>query len=157
MRVLFSMFCIMLVTLSLFSTEAAAKRFGGGRSFGIQRSHSSLFSSARTATHTPFTRQNAANKSRWGGILGGMLIGGLLTSLFMGHGFGTGLMTWLILGGAIFLLVNFMRSRMQPGWQSNQGAAFRQQPLNDWQRQVIARFLVAKLLLIKSNSCVALR
>ena len=38
-------------------------------------------------------------------MLGGLLIGGLLGSLFMGHGFASGIMSWLMLGIALILLL----------------------------------------------------
>ena len=76
------MFYLLITALSfgVLVNEASAKRFGGGRSFGVQRSHSSLFSS-----HAPQTKAfgQQANTRKWGGVLGGLLVGGLLTSLFM--------------------------------------------------------------------------
>lgn len=121
MRNLFS--CLLIVTLSfgLFIHEASAKRFGGGRSFGAQRSHSSLFSSHKPKASA--TKKQQSTKGKWGGILGGMLIGGLLASLFMGHGLANGLITWLILGAIVFFIVHFLRRKMQPGMQFAQSRA----------------------------------
>lgn len=84
MRTLLSCFLITLLSFGLIINEASAKRFGGGRSFGVQRSQSSLFSSNKTHNTSSLTQK--ANKSRWGGVLGGLLVGGLLASLFMGNG-----------------------------------------------------------------------
>jgi predicted lipid-binding transport protein (Tim44 family) len=65
--------------------------------------------------------------------VGGLLIGGLLTSLFMGHGFANGLMSWIILGAILFFIVNFFRKRMEPGMQTGQFRAFNQKnPLNNF-------------------------
>src|SRR5215216_3263581 len=90
-----------LLSFGLMVNEAAAKRFGGGRSFGVQRSHSSLFSTAPK----PFKTINQPQKqSRWGGLLGGLLIGSVLGALFMNHGFATGLLTWIIIGGLLFFI-----------------------------------------------------
>ena len=139
MRTFFFLTFITLLSCSLLVSEASARRFGGGRSFGVQRSQSSL--------SKPFSQQNAApssasaaqkaNPSRWGGILGGLLVGGLLASLFMGNGLFTGLLTWLALGVVILLAVNFFRRRMQPGYQSasHQQQSFRQDaPFNQFTR-----------------------
>ena len=118
MRNLVTCLLIALLTFGFVVNEASAKRFGGGRSFGVQRSKSSLFS-------TPMQNKNQfgqkASSSRWGGILGGLLVGGLLASLFMGHGFASGLLSWLAVGIIAFFLVNLFRRKMQPGMQ-NHGA-----------------------------------
>ncbi|WP_040535978.1 Tim44 domain-containing protein [Legionella drancourtii] len=126
MRTLISCLLITLLSFCLLINEASAKRFGGGRSFGVQRSQSSMFSPNKAATASPLG-QRTKNPSKWGGLLGGLLIGGLLTSLFMGHGLASGLMTWLILGAVIFFAVNFFRKRMQPGMQTGQASPFSQQ------------------------------
>lgn len=104
-----------MLTFGLVANEASAKRFGGGRSFGVQRSHSSFFSS-----HTPQNKSfgQQANTRKWGSALGGLLVGGLLASLFMGHGLGAGLFSWLAIGALVFFLVGFLRKKMQPGFQS---------------------------------------
>ena len=115
------------LTFGLLVNEASAKRFGGGRSFGVQRSSSSLF-----ASHTPQTKSfgQQANTRKWGGVLGGLLVGGLLTSLFMGHGFGAGLFSWLAIGAIGLFLVSFMRKRMQPGFQSANSNSFNDNVFN---------------------------
>lgn len=110
MRYLFSFLFIGLLSFGLLVNEASAKRFGGGRSFGVQRSTNSLFSHQKAS---PTTGQKPSRR-QWGGLLGGLLIGGLLTSLLMGHGLASGLLTWLILGTLVFFLVGFFRKRMQP-------------------------------------------
>ncbi|MBA2653264.1 MAG: Tim44 domain-containing protein [Tatlockia sp.] len=130
MRNIFSFFLIALLSFGLVVNEASAKRFGGGRSFGIQRSKSSLFSSPAANSSKAWTQRSAKTRN-WGGMLGGLLVGGLLASLFMGHGLGTGLLTWLILGAAIFFLVNFFRRRMHPGLASAQPNVFRQNSVNN--------------------------
>ncbi|MFT4060279.1 MAG: Tim44-like domain-containing protein [Legionella sp.] len=119
MRTLITCVLITLLSFGLLVNEAAAKRFGGGRSFGVQRSQSSMFSPNKAQNPTPLG-QRTTNTSKWGGLLGGLLIGGLLTSLFMGHGIASGLMSWLIIGAIIFFAINFFRRRMQPGMQMGQ-------------------------------------
>lgn len=130
MRKLISCFLIALFSFGLLINEASAKRFGGGRSFGVQRSQSSLFSGNKGQNTAALGQRG--NASKWGGMLGGLLIGGLLASLFMGNGLLNGIMTWLILGAALFFIVSFLRRRMQPGVQSAQSSAFRQNSFNDF-------------------------
>lgn len=116
MRTLLLSLLIGLLSFGLVVNEAAAKRFGGGRSFGVQRSYSSLFSSKPKPASSLNQRSNT---NKWGGVLGGLLAGSLLSSLFMGHGLGSGLLSWLIIGGFLFFAVNFFRRRMQPGLQTS--------------------------------------
>ena len=128
MRYLVSCALIALLSFSLLINEASAKRFGGGRSFGVQRSQSSLFSSNKTQNTSALGQK--FNKSRWGGILGGLLVGGLLASLFMGHGFASGIMSWLLLGAAAYFIITFLRRRAQPAMQTAQASPFRQNTTN---------------------------
>lgn len=129
MRTFLSCLLILLSSFALVADEAWAKRFGGGRSFGVQRSKSSLYS-PQQATRSARAPVQPANSGKWKGFLGGALLGGLLASLFMGHGLGAGLLSWLVLGALIFLLVSFLRRRMQPGYQSVQSAPLGQTPFN---------------------------
>ncbi len=121
--------CILLTVFScsVFIQQAEAARFGGGRSFGVQRSHSSLFSKQRSYTSKPFNQPKANPTRKWGGFLGGLLIGGLLTSLFMGHGLGTGILTWILLGAAVFFLMSWFKRRFSPAFQTTTSHAFQQQ------------------------------
>lgn len=130
MRTFFSYLFIALLTFGLTISEASAKRFGGGRSFGVQRSQSSLFKQHSSSNTSSFNQRANSAKSKWGGVLGGMLVGGLLASLFMGHGFANGIMTWLILGSVLFFIVSYFRRRMQPGLQSVQAQPFSQPSFN---------------------------
>lgn len=123
MRTICSCLFILLLSFGLLVQEASAKRFGGGRSFGMQRSHSS-FSSYKP--HNTATSGQKTNTKRWGGLLGGLLVGGLLASLFMGHGLANGLITWLILGSLLFFLLRFFRRSMQPAMQSGSGTGWQQ-------------------------------
>lgn len=123
MRTLFSCFLILLLTLGLATSEAYAKRFGGGRSFGVQRSQSSFFSPKQHSNSSAYTQRPGANK--WGGVLGGMLVGGLLASLFMGHGLANGLISWLLVGGVALFLFNLWKRKMQPGFQAAPAGNFK--------------------------------
>jgi predicted lipid-binding transport protein (Tim44 family) len=126
MRNLFLALLVGLFTFSFVMTDAQAKRFGGGKSFGVSRQASS-FSRPNTASTASATTAGAAAKtasgaSKWLGPLAGLAVGGLLASLFMGHGFGSGMMSWLLIGGLVFFAWRFIRSRMQPATQA-QGAS----------------------------------
>ena len=140
-------FVICLISLMLsfgfFVTDASAKRFGGGRSFGSHYSHQSSHKSHQSNKSSHQKQNN--KKNFMGGILGGLLIGGLISSLFMGHGFATGMMTWLMLGAFVLFLVTMFRKKMMPQWQANhsqfaQGRVFESNPSshsftnqNNWQ------------------------
>ena len=102
-------FIIALLTFGFSIQDVAAKRFSGGRSFGAQRTKTNVFNhnKAKTTKATPTQKKN----SKWGHLLGGMLIGGLLTSLFMGHGFATGIITWLVLGAVLLFLITLFRKK----------------------------------------------
>jgi predicted lipid-binding transport protein (Tim44 family) len=120
---------ISLLSFGLIVNEASAKRFGGGRSFGVQRSNSSLFSSNKSYNNS-IPNKNSSTKSRWGGVLGGLLAGGLLASLFMGNGFANGLMSWLLIGVVAFFVMNFLKRR-SPALQGAQAGSSR--PNNPFQ------------------------
>lgn len=132
MRKILSFLIISLFAFGLVVNEASAKRFGGGRSFGVQRSSSSYSSFNKSSMNSMGQRSNA---SRWGGMLGGLLIGGLLASLFMQNGIAGGILTWLIVGAVILFLISVFRRRMQPGFQGGPGNRFSQNPLSDFQNQ----------------------
>ena len=111
MRRLFIFMMITLLTFGLSINEASAKRFGGGGGFGMMRSKS-LFNQSARVKRTP-TASNPAKSSRWRGALSGLLLGSLLTSLFMGHGLGGALFSWFFIGIIIYLVINFVRRRTQ--------------------------------------------
>lgn len=119
---------IVILTFGLVIHEASAKRFGGGRSFGVQRSSNSLMSPQVYKNKSTVGKQT--NTSKWGGVLGGLLIGGLLASLLMGHGLGSALLSWLAVGLVIFLIVGLMRRKMNPDWQSAQSSITSQTKFN---------------------------
>ena len=87
---LITLFLVALMASMLFVTQAEAKRFGGGKSFGYQRQNISQ----QAVPKAPTAQSPAAPASippsagsRWLGPLAGLAAGGLLASLFMGHGF----------------------------------------------------------------------
>jgi predicted lipid-binding transport protein (Tim44 family) len=111
-----SILLVIFISFGMFLSDAHAKRFGGGRSFGVSRSVSSF--SRSTPAASPFQRSAAPRGNRWLAPLAGLAAGGLLASLFMGHGFASGMMSWLLVAGIVMLLLNLLRSlkqnRMQP-------------------------------------------
>lgn len=127
MRTFFLLLITFLLSFSFIMSDAQAKRFGGGRSFGIARPMNSF---SRPQTNN-FTRQNTygnANNSgpnRFLGVLGGLAVGSLLATLFMGHGVTNGLISWLVIGGLALFLINMLRNRKQSmQFQSNHQQPF---------------------------------
>jgi predicted lipid-binding transport protein (Tim44 family) len=124
-----------LVVLAIVLTLAGAAgeawaRAGSGGSRG-SRSYSSPARPAPTSPSSPSTPSRSLNApapapaprpSPFGGFmgaLGGFMLGGLLGGLLfgglggLGSGLGFGLMDLLLIGGGLFLLFRFMRSRRQ--------------------------------------------
>ena len=98
MRQLLIALCAVLVGAVLFAGDAEAKRLGGGRSIGAQRSvtpPASAPSHSQTPQAAPAPQQQQqqpGGMGRWlGPILGGLAIGGLLGWLFGGNGLGRAL------------------------------------------------------------------
>ncbi|MFA5169931.1 MAG: Tim44-like domain-containing protein [Sulfuriferula sp.] len=85
MRKFLALVLTLFISLSLITGSADAKRFGGGKSFGKQRESISQPAPTRAATTAPAAPASGA--SRWLGPLAGLAAGGLLASMFMGHGF----------------------------------------------------------------------
>lgn len=139
---------VMLVcTMVLSSTDALAKRMGGGKSFGKQSNQVTQRDAAPPANNaapaSPAAQPGAANRpanaapaSRpWGAMLGGLAAGlglaWLASSLGFGEGFGQVLML-LLAGVAIWMVVRMvMRSRQSnAGGMAYQGATAAQAPRN---------------------------
>ena len=139
---------VMLVcTMVLSSTDALAKRMGGGKSFGKQSNQVTQRDATPPANNaapaSPAAQPGAANRpanaapaSRpWGAMLGGLAAGlglaWLASSLGFGEGFGQVLML-LLAGVAIWLVVRMvMRSRQSnSGGMAYQGATAAQAPRN---------------------------
>jgi predicted lipid-binding transport protein (Tim44 family) len=132
MRKLFSMLLILFVTFSMVMQDANAKRFGGGRSFGVQRSVSSF---SRSASAVPQMPRAASSASKWLGPLAGLATGGLLAYLMMGHGMGSGILSWLAIAGIGMLLWSLLRNRLQPMTQPRQYNQFRENTVYDARSQ----------------------
>ena len=95
---------------ALVVTDADARRLGGGRSIGAQRS---VTPAPATAPAKPAQQQQAAPQqqpSRWGGlggILGGLALGGLLGYFFGGNG----LLGLFILAALAVAVIALLRGR----------------------------------------------
>lgn len=105
----------LLLAFGLAVNDVAAGRFSMGSrgGFGNLRSNHAFVrsSSVKNASYKRSFKHNRPN--RWRGALKGLLLGGLLTSLFMGHGFGNALLSWLALGVVIYFLIIYLRRKRQ--------------------------------------------
>lgn len=104
---------IALLTLGFSIHDATAGRFSGARGFSSMRSNTRFTPAyyAKTPLHAQIAKRTSAPK--WRGVFTGLLIGGLLTSLFMGHGFSSMLMSWLCLGALFMLVMRLLQRRKQ--------------------------------------------
>ena len=116
---------IALMATSLLATVAEAKRFGGGSSFGKQRSMQSQ--QPRKAQNTQDAQAAPATKpagNKWMGPLAGLAIGAGLMSMFsggmggMGGGFSTILMALLAAGVVMFLISKFKKPQPASNFNS---------------------------------------
>lgn len=96
----------MFFGVALVATDADARRLGGGRSIGAQRS---VAPPPAAAPAKPAQQPQAAPQqqpSRWGGILGGLALGGLLGYLFGG----SGMLGFLLLAALVVVIVLAIRA-----------------------------------------------
>lgn len=132
---------IVLASLSLLAANAEARRFGGGGSFGKQRTMSapaqkSTAAPAQNSPAQPATPQSSGN--RWLGPLAGIAAGLGLAALFSHFGMGEGMGMLLMIAlavMAVMFLMSMLRRRQQPAMQyagSANGDAYRPvaQPLS---------------------------
>lgn len=102
--------------------EAEARRFGGGRSIGVQRNVQKAPPAATPAK--PAQQQQAApaaTGSRWGPILGGLALGGILAYLFSGNGL-AGILLLGLLAFAAVMAYRLIAQRRAPAPQRMQYA-----------------------------------
>lgn len=132
MRKFFALFAITLLSFGLVVTDANAKRFGGGGSFGKQRQITRQAEPARPLQAPAAAPAPGGN--RWLGPLAGLAAGGLLASLFMGHGFsGINFMDILmiaLLGVGIMMVLRALRRPAPRAPQPMQYAGYGEQTLN---------------------------
>lgn len=115
---------IALTCLSLFAATAEAKRFGGGSSFGKQRSMTPQSAPrAPSAAPAPTPASPAAPAStgnKWLGPLAGLAIGAGLGALFAGGGMGGamgGILMAILAGVAVMFAISMFRKKQQPAMQ----------------------------------------
>ncbi|MBA3662011.1 MAG: TIM44-like domain-containing protein [Gammaproteobacteria bacterium] len=110
MRSIITLILVTITALALVWTDAEAKRFGGGRSFGMQRSTSN-FSRAQPSA----MGQSATNPlRRFLGPMMGLAAGAMLASLFMGNGLGTAFLSWIVVAAVVFLIIGLVRRLRNP-------------------------------------------
>ena len=125
MRKILTLTLTLFIGLGLIAAEAEAKRFGGGKSFGMKRPAYTQPKRQQAPTQNTAQRQQAAGApaqsgaSRWLGPLAGLAAGGLLAALLFGDAFdGFQPMDLLLLLGAaaaIFFVMKKMGApRQQP-------------------------------------------
>ena len=90
---------------ALVVTDAEARRFGGARSLGVQRNVTAPPAKPAQQQAAPAKQgsQAAPAGSKWGPVLGGLALGGLLGTLFAGNGLGGILLLALLAIGAVLL------------------------------------------------------
>jgi len=124
-RKLYSIILCAFVLNFVLADYSEARRAGGGRSFGSKPSYKRSVDKREAPqqkqtdqSQTPSqSAQRPASRGLFGGMggmLGGFLMGGLVGSLLFGGmgGFhGPGLLDILLIGGGLFLLLRFLRSR----------------------------------------------
>jgi len=112
---------VTFTSLALMTDDAEARRFGGGSSLGKQRYNYSRQAAPQPPPAAP-AQQAAPNRpgqrpSGWFGPLAGLMAGGLLASLFLGHPFqglqAMDLIVLAALGIGAFLL---LRNRQRPAY-----------------------------------------
>jgi predicted lipid-binding transport protein (Tim44 family) len=112
--------------MSFTVVDAEAKRMGGGSSSGKQSNNVSRQAApanpaqAKPAAAAPNAATPPKPASPWKGIVGGLIGGALLGALFSSLGLGGALssmlgsiLTFALIGGAIFLLVRMFKNRRQ--------------------------------------------
>ena len=128
MKRLLMLLTITFTCLGLFATTAEAKRFGGGGSFGKQRSITPQQAAAPIAAPTPGVQPAPAAGNRWLGPLAGLAIGAGLGAMFAGGGLGGGMggiLMALLAAGVVMLLISKFR-KPQPMQYAGSGVVYPQ-------------------------------
>ncbi|BAU77344.1 Tim44 domain-containing protein [Metapseudomonas furukawaii] len=131
MRRFLSIALALCVGLSLSLDVNAAKRLGGGKSFGNAPTHQTRQAqpaqqapNATAAAPAAGKAAAASGASRWLGPLAGIAAGGLLASMFMGDGFdGMQIFDFLIIGLIAFLIFRFLAARKRAQQQGQPAVA----------------------------------
>ncbi len=102
---LLAFFAVILGTVFI-APDVEARRFGGARSLGAQRNVTpppARPAQQQAAPAKQGQQQTAPAGSKWGPILGGLAVGGLLGYLFAGNGLGGLLLLALLAAGGVLL------------------------------------------------------
>ena len=114
------MLAVTVFSSVLVASDAEARRFGGGRSVGTQRNVTAPPAKPAQQQQANQGQQQgqqaapAASGSRWGGILGGLALGGLLGYLFAGNGMMGVLLLALLAIAAVAVIRALMQRRSAP-------------------------------------------
>jgi predicted lipid-binding transport protein (Tim44 family) len=112
-------------------TDAEAKRFGGGSSFGSRPAHNAPFQRSALPPSRSASQQQATNQNQMArqgmsqrggmmGMLGGLALGGLLGALFFGGAFeNINFMDILVLVGIAFVLYKLFAAKVGAAQQSS--------------------------------------
>lgn len=139
---LFSVAALMLTFTFALPQVAEAKRFGGGGSFGKQKSmpaqQRQAPSQTQKAAQTP--RQNAAGQAvgsaKWLGPLAGLAAGGFLAWMIFGEGFeAIQFMDILLIALLIMGLMMFLRARQRQQHAAAESTGYASNQLNTHQAQ----------------------
>lgn len=130
MKRFFTMLTVTLTCLALFSPVAEAKRFGGGSSFGKQRSMPQK--QAQKATDAtpakPASTPATPGGNKWLGPLAGLAIGAGLASMFASSGLegamGSIMLALLAAGVVMFLISRFSKSQKPVMQYAGAGAPY---------------------------------
>jgi predicted lipid-binding transport protein (Tim44 family) len=137
---------IALFTLPLMLDDAEARRIGGGRNLGMQRSAPAPQKAApaapaqqqqqQAAPAAPAQQPQPAGASKWLGPLAGLALGAGLAALFLNNGW-SGMLAGLLLVGLIVAVVAFAarallrgRSVREPLQYAGAGAGSAEPPLS---------------------------
>lgn len=110
---------VLVLGTAMVIEDVEARRFGGARNLGVQRNVQSP-PPARPAQQQgaqgqqTAPAQGAAASSKWGPILGGLALGGMLGWLFAGNGLGGVLLLALLAIAAVLALRALARRRGAP-------------------------------------------
>lgn len=133
------------LSLTLSLDANAAKRFGGGKSFGAAPSHQTRQAApSQPSATTPAQPGRApgapSGASRWLGPLAGIAAGGLLASMFMGDGFeGFQFLDFLLLALVAFVIFRFIASRRRKQQQQQPQMAMAGHPAYQREAQPVAQ------------------
>lgn len=127
----------MCIGLSV-SIDAEARRFGGGKSFGVEPKHRQVQKQQQPKQTRPKQNQSgtgaaSSGAGKWLGPLAGLAAGGLLASMLFGEGFeGLKILDILLIAGAAFITLRLLAARNRPQLQAAAGPAMqREMPANN--------------------------